>query len=230
MVDVLMSGLSAPGHSWLNPGQAEYREIEQRALVRYEFDPRRAVQLIESMGYSKGPDGFFAGPVEGKLAFVLQAPRLRQERPVLAAGWRQIGFDVQELALAPAQAVDPEVRSTFSALSVATSGAHDVQQMALYRSGEISSADNRWRGENRGAWSNAEYDRLFQAFFTTMDPNERVQQRAQIGRILTEELPSIVLSYNPNAHAYLASVKGLTRTSLYTTGRPTWNIERWELL
>ena len=208
---------------------SDYYPTIDRAIAKYPYDPRASERLMNEAGYAKGPDGFFAGPTEGKLTFDLAAPQLRPERPVLAAGWRQIGFDIQEHPLPQAQAVDPELRSTFPALSVATSGAHDVQQLALYRSSEVSSAESRWRGENRGGWINPEFDRLVQAFFTTMEPSERVQQRAQIARILTEELPSIALSYNPNAHAYLASVKGLTRTSLYTTGRPTWNIERWEL-
>jgi peptide/nickel transport system substrate-binding protein len=208
---------------------SDYYPVIDRAIAKYPYDSRASERLMSEAGYTRGPDGFFTGPTEGKLTLELAAPQLRPERPVVAAGWRQIGFDMQERALSQVLSVDPETRSTFPALGVATSGAHDVQQLALYRSSEVSSAETRWRGENRGGWVSPEYDRLVQAFFTTMDPGERVQQRAQIGRILTEELPSIVLSYNPNAHAYLASVKGLTKTSLYTTGRTTWNIERWEL-
>jgi len=110
-----------------------------------------------------------------------------------------------------------------------TSAAEENQQMALYRAAEVSSADNRWRGENRGGWTSPEYDQLVDAFQSTLDGAERVQQRAAIARILSTELPSLVISYNPNTHAYLSSVKGITATSLNTTGRLTWNIERWEL-
>ena len=98
-----------------------------------------------------------------------------------------------------------------------------------YRLSEVSSAETRWRGLNSGGWKNPAYDRLVDAFDTTIDPNERIQQRAQMAQLLTEELPSIALTYNANAHAYLESVKGITRALLYTTGRIGWNIERWEL-
>jgi len=101
--------------------------------------------------------------------------------------------------------------------------------MQLYRASEISSSETRWRGENATGWREPAFDRLVDAFNITMDPAERVPQRAQMAQLLTEELPSIPLSYNPNAHAFLSSVTGLTRTSLYTTGRVSWNVERWDI-
>jgi peptide/nickel transport system substrate-binding protein len=178
-------------------------------------------------GYTKGADGFFASPGQGKLTLTLSAPQTRPELPVLAANWRQVGFDMQEQGLASTLAVDPEVRGSFPSLSVATSGAYENQQMVLYRASEISSPETRWRGENASGWREPAFDRLVDAFNVTMDPNERVRQRAQMAELLTQELPSIPLSYNPNAHAFLSTVTGITKTSLYTTGRVSWNVERW---
>ena len=92
------------------------------------------------------------------------------------------------------------------------------------------SAERGWRGENVPGWSNAEFDRLVDAFYVTLDQNERVQQRAQMARILSDELPSIMLTDNPNMHAFRSTVKNVDTTTPYlTTGRITWNIERWEL-
>ena len=49
-------------------------------------------------------------------------------------------------------------------------------------------------------------------------------------RLISEELPSIMLAANPNAHAFLSTVKNVPPTTpLHTTGRITWNIEQWEL-
>ena len=41
--------------------------------------------------------------------------------------------------------------------------------------------------------------------------------------------PALPLTYNPNMHAYVASVKNVGPVQILTTGRMTWNIERWEL-
>ena len=92
------------------------------------------------------------------------------------------------------------------------------------------SAETRWRGDNVSGWTNPAFDRLVDAFNVTLDPNERVQQRAQMAKILTEELPSIQLSFNPNPHAFWARVKNVSPTTpALTMGRIAWNIQNWEI-
>jgi peptide/nickel transport system substrate-binding protein len=209
---------------------ADYYPAIDRAITKYPYDPRTSERLMNEAGYTKGPDGLFASPTEGKLSFVVMAPQVRREPPVLAANWRQAGFDFQELPLPAVEERDPQVRSTFQSLYVQASGLTEVQQMARYRTSEVGTAENRWRGENVTGWKNPSYDQLVDAFTVTLDPNERVQQRAQMAKIFSDEVPAIMLTENPNMHAYLSSVKNVTPAPPYlTTGRITWNIERWEL-
>ena len=226
--ETLFGGLLSPLESIFDPTSDYYPTIDS-AISKYPYDPRASERLMNEAGYAKGSDGFFADPTQGKLTFDWEFGQARPEGSVLAAGWRKVGFDIQEHPLSQIQAIDAEVNSSFPAMNDKTSAAEENQQMTLYRAAEMSTADSRWRGENRGGWTSQEYDRLVQAFQTTLDSAERVQQRAAIARILTTELPSVVLSYNPNTHAYLSSIKGIVPTSLNTTGRLTWNIERWEL-
>jgi len=175
-----------------------------------------------------GSDGVYAGP-DGKLAFVLQAGANRAELPVLDANGRQAGFDVQQRTLVPSDSRDPQLSSSFPAVNVSPSGSFEVQQTAKYRTSEISSAEKRWRGENQSGWSNPEYDRLVDALSVTLDPNERSQQRAQMAKLLTEDLPALTLTPNPNIFAYLNTVKNVGNSTTFSTGRITWNIEKWEL-
>jgi ABC-type transport system substrate-binding protein len=74
------------------------------------------------------------------------------------------------------------------------------------------------------------YDQLVDAFSVTLDRNERVQQRAQMAKVFSEELPAIMLTENPNMYAHLATVKNISPQVPYlTTGRITWNIHQWEM-
>jgi peptide/nickel transport system substrate-binding protein len=207
----------------------DYYSVIDRAITKYPYDPRASERLMAEAGYARGSDGFFAGPMDDKLTFALRASPIRPELPVLAANWRQAGFDMQERVVPPAEAADPQSGSTFPTLSLSASGGSEVQQMAIYRSTEVRSAETRWRGENLSGWANPAFDQLVDAFNITLDPNERVQQRAQMAKLISEELPAIPLTYNPNMHAYLASVKNVGPVQMQTTGRMTWNIERWEL-
>jgi peptide/nickel transport system substrate-binding protein len=58
LVDSLQFGLTTVAHSFLHPNQPQNREIEAQ-LPRYDYDPRRAEQMIADLGYSKGASGFF---------------------------------------------------------------------------------------------------------------------------------------------------------------------------
>ncbi|HEY3118934.1 MAG TPA: ABC transporter substrate-binding protein [Chloroflexota bacterium] len=211
------------------PGTDYYPAID-RAITKYPYDPRVSERLMNEAGYTKGSDGLFPSPVEGKLTFSIMSPQARREMPVLAANWRQAGFDMQELPLSAVEERDPQVRGTFQSLYVQASGLTEVQQTARYRVSEVSSAETRWRGENVTGWKNPAYDQLVDAFTVTLDPNERVQQRIEIAKLFSDEVPAIMLTDNPNTHAYLSSVKNISpRVPYRTTGRITWNIEQWDL-
>jgi ABC-type transport system substrate-binding protein len=58
LADSLMSGMSAVAHNYLNPHEPDNEETAQ-FVTRYEYDPRRAVSLIEELGYTRGTDGAF---------------------------------------------------------------------------------------------------------------------------------------------------------------------------
>ncbi|HEY3118642.1 MAG TPA: ABC transporter substrate-binding protein, partial [Chloroflexota bacterium] len=156
--DVVWAGQLAVIDSIFDPRTSFYPTID-KAITKYPFDLAASERLMNEAGYRKGADGFYAGP-EGRLTLVLQSPQDRAELPVLDANWRKAGFDIQEQPLAKLDSSDSQVRSTFSALSVNTSGAFEVQQTALYRASEVTSADNRWRGENRTGWAIPAYDKL----------------------------------------------------------------------
>ena len=229
VAETIWAGELAPLDTIFSP-TTDYYPVIDRAITKYPYDPRTSERLMNEAGFTKGPDGFFASLTEGKLSFVLQAPHTRPEPPVMAANWREAGFDIQEQRLSPTEIVDPRLRATFPSFYVNGSGGTEVQQLAIYRASEVMTAETRWRGENVSGWGNPAFDQLVDAFNATLDPNERVQQRAQMAKLLSEGLPSITLTYNPNMHAFLSAVKNVSPAlTPLTIGRITWNIERWDL-
>lgn len=59
MVETIMAGYSPIGHSVIQPTVPEHAEV-QEAAVKYDYDPGRATQMIEGLGYVRGADGLFA--------------------------------------------------------------------------------------------------------------------------------------------------------------------------
>jgi ABC-type transport system substrate-binding protein len=206
---------------------AYYPELD-RAIVKYAFDPRRSQQLMEEADFTRGSDGFFTSPSAGRLGVelkVIQNPQNEAEQAILASTWRSIGFELREAVLPVAQAQDAQVRATFEGLFVTGGPIGENQFTNLARTPR---PENRWTGANRGSWVNPEFERLAESYETTLDRSERTRQVIAMARILSDELPSIAVNFNPGITAFVAALQGPLPSS-GVDSVPLWNIHEWQL-
>jgi len=211
------------------PPTADYFPIVDRAVVKYPFDPRRSEQLMTEAGFVRGPDLLFTSPTSGRFSpelKVIQNAQNEAEQAIMAARWRQVGFDVQQAVLPAAQAQDAQTRATFGAMFT-TSAPVGESALATHGTAGTPRPENRWNGFNRSHWSNAEYDRLVDAYNTTFDRNERIQQIARMVAIFSEELPAISINFNPGITAHTAALRGPQVVG--PDSAIAWNIQTWEL-
>lgn len=73
---------------------------------------------------------------------------------------------------------------------------------------EIGSPANRWAGENRGGWSNTDYDRIWEAFTAAPDRGERTRHFTQLMRLLSENLPSYMMYFAVQVTAFAGNLHG----------------------
>ena len=66
MSDSLQAGRAPVAHAYIEPASPYYKDIEA-SVVKYEYDPRKTAELIESLGYIRGPDGFYRDSAGQKL-------------------------------------------------------------------------------------------------------------------------------------------------------------------
>jgi ABC-type transport system substrate-binding protein len=164
---------------------------------------------MEEAGYRRGSDGFYADASEGRLDFQTVASAQNEgENSSMASIWKQNGLNFNERVLPAAQARDNEIRANFPALQVGGFGARFIN-MVQFNSGNIPAANNRWSGQNRGGWNNAEYDRLAASWHVTLDPNERIQQIAGMLRILSEEQSVMTVYYSPVVTVHITALKNV---------------------
>jgi len=211
------------------PPTEDYYGTVDRALVKYGYDLRVAEQLLADAGFVRGVDGTYASPTEGRLNLelrVISSPQNDAERSIIADAWRRFGFEVEEGGFTAAQARDGETLTRFRALST-TSGPLGANSMVNYTTGQIPRAENRWVGQNRGGWSNPEYDRIFEQYQTTFMREERIGHLAQAARILSEQLGVIPLYFNPGVLAYPATLRGVSVKA--AEEEATWSMYEWEL-
>jgi peptide/nickel transport system substrate-binding protein len=227
MNEALYNGEGLVAESMIPP-TAYFASVVDAATSKYAYDPRRSEQIMNQVGWTKGPDGTYTSPSEGRFTVELKThPGPGNEREVasLASLWRDNGFEVQEVMLAPAQAQDQQLRATFPGLyhNSQSIGEPEVFNML---SSAIPGPENRWIGGNRGGWVNAEYDRLGLALGSILDRQERGQYVAQMMRILTDEVPVISMFFSYQYWAWTSAVTGPGEAA--PGAAVAWNIHEWE--
>ncbi|MBM2811330.1 MAG: peptide transporter, partial [Chloroflexi bacterium] len=184
-------------------------------------------------GYAKGADGVYTSPADGRVVIEVLSTgggTGDTERSSTASDWRKAGFDAQERNLPQALSLDGLTRASFPGLSLTAQSATDTAMSAAFATAQIGRPENRWNGINRGGYSNPEYDRVVDAFNSVLDPNERIQQRAAMAKIISDDLPGLLLYYNLQPAPHVAALTGPTPTGSDATGYVTWNILDWDLL
>ena len=222
-------------HSWLSPGQSEYAEIEAR-LPRYEYDPQRATQMIEALGYTRSGDGVGRDPTGQRLEV-----EIRSDGPDAnanaAAGvadyWQRIGVRASTLHATGRLGQDPELVATFPGFRL-TSSPHDAS-MSILRSAQVALPENGFQVSgppNHSRYMSPELDGLIDTHERTIRPQERVPLMGRIVQHVADQLPVIGIYYNANAHAHahrLLNV-GTAQTGQGPRARnAAWNAHEWDV-
>jgi peptide/nickel transport system substrate-binding protein len=213
--DALLGGQAVVTDGLLSPRSDYYAAIEP-AITKYPYDPRRAQQLLDEMGLQRGADGLYLGPDGRPFSFevmVLQNPSQESENAIIVDGYQRAGVNAIGRVLPVAMFADGQARASYTGML--TTGAPGFEpDLSRFTAARISRPETRWQGLNYGAWVNESYDRLWDAYNTTLDRTEQIQVMAQMERILSQEVPQVPMFYTPLVTPYVAALVGpVLRTS-----------------
>jgi ABC-type transport system substrate-binding protein len=151
-----------------------------------------------------------------------------KELNVFIDTWRRAGFDMQTFVLNAVQLRDAQLRATFPAMYTTQGGGATEDRLDVFSTVSNPTAANRYQGNNRGGWANAEYDRLWEEFNRTLERPARDQQVIAMLKLVSEQLPAIPMYFNFAPTAYLSSLKGPVMGGRIPDPRIYWNIHEWE--
>jgi len=228
--DAIYDGAGIMAETIVPPQMWYFSEVD-RAITRYPPDPRATEQLMADVGYSRGADGVYAHPTQGRFQTELRTNASSQfevELHITADAWRRAGFDVSEAITPSALVQDAQYRASFSGVYIFGFPV-DFGEAPLraYSSRSIPREENRWLGSNRGAWIHEEWDRLAPTYDTTLDRNERAQIAVRLAKIYSDEVPAIPISLDPDVIAHVSQLRGPKAAP--PGGAVAWNIHEWTL-
>jgi ABC-type transport system substrate-binding protein len=197
-METLQLGLTSVGHVWVSPKEPEYPFIEP-AIVRYDYDPRRAAQMIEGLGYTRGSDGALRERGGQKLGVQIRTSLgdELQEKSMFASAddWQRLGIDVERHLVPPQRAGDAEYRATFPAFDVKRQ-AGTMAYATSYHSSRVALPENSYLvSGNNARYMNRELDGLIDRYFTTIPITEHMEAARAVVRHVTDQVAWMGLYY-----------------------------------
>jgi peptide/nickel transport system substrate-binding protein len=167
----------------------------------------KANALLDGAGWKRGASGIREKGGR-KLSFVFQSSTnsVRQKvQAIYKQACSKAGIEVEVKAVAPAvyfssDIGNPDTAGKFWAdlqMHAFTRTPDPDRFMQLWVSWEASRKANKWLGLNTGRWANAEYDALFKAQQTELDPVKRAALLIRMNDLVCNDRAMIPVAYRP---------------------------------
>jgi len=212
--------------------------ISEDVLLKYditEYNVTKANEILDRLGFAKGPDGIRVTPNGTKLEYTVLSPPWaghREGSQVVAESLRDIGIDGTYKVMEPAPWGDAWNRGEFKLLYAWACGAGLAHAWDPY--GWYTGFHSRWVvpiGEtaafNTGRYNNSDVDRIVDALEGMRPDDPRAKPLYKEGlEIFLRELPTIPLvqSIFPTTNDNTYWTNWPSSTSLYSTPFHWWPI------
>ena len=206
----------------------------QSKATKWEFSIDKANQILEAAGWKKGSDGIRAK--DGKRLKVLyqtsiNAPRQKTQAIVKQAA-AKAGIDMELKSVTAAvffssDVANPDTYAHFYTdiqMFTTTMTQPDPELFMLqFTSWEVAAKDNKWQGRNITRWKNEEYDKLFRAAESELDPVKRAALFIKMNELVIQNVVVIPVVFRPR----VAAVSNRMRVEQSGWDSDFWNLQNW---
>ncbi|HEY3118256.1 MAG TPA: ABC transporter substrate-binding protein [Chloroflexota bacterium] len=225
MSDSLQSGQAPVAHSFLEPTRSFYKDVES-SIVKSNYDPRQAAQIIDGLGFQKGADGFYLDGSGQRLQVETRtnAGDDLKDKIVFSTGdyWKRIGVDVNTFIVPRQQSSDREFRATYPGFDLVRQPFDPVRWLST----QAAVSSNNFIGENRTRFQNPELDAAINGWFTTIPMPGRLEHLRTILRILSDQLPALGTIHGPEPMMIADKLVNVSLAQAPSADE-TWNAHEW---
>ncbi|MEA2640753.1 MAG: peptide/nickel transport system substrate-binding protein [Chloroflexota bacterium] len=216
----------------LPPNHPELQSLETEA-TRYGYDPRRAAQQLEGLGFQKGADGFYRDANNSPLEVpILSSPEDAQWKlaQTVASQWQALGVKTSAEAYPPQRASDAEYINTRPGF-ILRGGWNGVPSIVSFlRGSDIPLPANKFNGLNVSRYTNSNLDTLIGRYQSTIPVPDRMQVASQMVRIVEEDLPTYVLFFRVEPTLASSRLIGVVPEGAgYTTADISNQAQLWDV-
>jgi peptide/nickel transport system substrate-binding protein len=202
--------------------------------TKWEFNVDKANQILEQAGWKKGSDGIRAKDGK-KLKLVYQssinAPRQKTQAIVKqAAAKAGIELELKSVTASvyfSSDVANPDTYTHFYTdiqMYTTTMTQPDPELfMRQFLTEEVASKDNKWQGRNITRWKSEEYDKLYKAAESELDPVKRAALFIRMNEMVIQNVVVIPVVFRPR----VAAVANTLRAEQSGWDSDFWSLQNW---
>ena len=202
--------------------------------TKWEFNVDKANQILEAAGWKKGADGIRAKDgVKLKIVYQtsINAPRQKNQAVVKqAAAKAGIEMELKSVTASvyfSSDVANPDTYTHFYSdiqMYTTTMTQPDPELfMNQFSSWEVASKDNKWQGRNITRWRNEEYDKLYRAAETELDPVKRAALFIKMNELVIQNVVVIPVVFRPR----VAAVSSRLHAEQSGWDSDFWALQNW---
>jgi peptide/nickel transport system substrate-binding protein len=200
--------------------------------MKWEFNVDKANQVLDAAGWKRGSDGIRVKDGK-KLKMVFQTsinPERQKTQQIIKQAAGKAGIDMELKSVVPSvffssDTANPDTYSHFYTdiqMYTTTMTQPDPQRfMDQFTSWEVASKDNKWQGRNIARWRSEEYDRVWKAAESEMDPVKRAAQFVKMNDLVIQNVIVVPVLWRMSVSAVSNRLKG--------TDASGWDSNFWHL-
>jgi peptide/nickel transport system substrate-binding protein len=203
--------------------------------TKFEFNVEKANQILESAGWKKGSDGIRAKDgVRLRVVYQTSINALRQKTQAIvkqAASKAGIEMELKQVTASvffSSDVANPDTYTHFYTdiqMYTTTQTQPDPEVfMSQFASWEVATKDNKWQGRNITRWRNEEYDKLFHAAETELDPVKRAALFIKMNDLVIQNLVVIPVVLRPAVAAISNRLRGAEQSGWDSN---FWSLQSW---
>lgn len=206
IIDLALGGFGKVQHSWVSSALKDFYEPN---VPKYEYDPKKAEQLLDEAGYPRGPDGY---RFELRLYYTAgDTPRERGSE-IIKSQLEKVGIKVK-LVSADWPTLQEWITKKYD-FDLAWFGhatGPDPDRLYVYYHGSAITPGS-WQFVR---YNNSEVNRLWDESRRTVDPAKRAELFKKMQMIMMEDLPIIPIQERVLFAAARTDYRGLNETGAY---------------
>jgi peptide/nickel transport system substrate-binding protein len=230
LTDLFSLGKAPIANGYVHPSDRTKNEWIKDSVVTYDYNPRRAQELLDEV-WPVGGDGARVSASGERIVIPILGSASNDDPkwlPALSDAWKTAGVGT-ELNLLRPESLDRQFAATYPGFNTVTVAFEGNSALTRLTAAECGTEASRWLGSNTGCYRSSALEPIIKELTQSIDPNRQRPLYQQWARTVSQELPLLPMYYTVNISLWREGITGVRPPTVPNT-RQMWSVHEWEIV